>query len=311
MQMTINDFIFEKKEKTIGPCNALIVDGNNLLNRAYYATALNTSRLKTSPDGRYVNGVELFLKMLFRYKTEFNITHLAVMFDKGRGFRQNLFPNYKGTRDKQPEELKGQFPIIETMLHRAGIPVYSDEVYEADDLIASVAYQLQSNMKVYVLSNDKDLLQIVSDQIIQICRDKKVDILFDAEKFKEKYNGLDPIQIIDLKALSGDKSDNIPGIPGVGDTGALKMLHELRNLESIIENFSAYKEFNRYKKKIEEGQELGILSKKLATLVTDLPVINHSDDLLAKWDVEEIIRCCQELGLTTLIKEIRAEKYAI
>lgn len=311
MQMSLFDSVLNDTEKETVESAALIVDGNNLLNRAYYATALDPNNLMKSPDGQYTNGVNMFLKMLFRYKTELDISHLAVVFDKGRGFRKDIFPEYKGTRGGQPDELKVQFPLLEKVLNQIGVPIYFDEVYEADDLIASMAMKLQTDMKVYTLSNDKDLLQIVSDNIIQVCRKGKDDIFYDENRFKEDFNGLFPKQIIDFKALCGDTSDNIPGIPGIGDKGAMKMLLKLSTAESVIEQVPSLSEFSRYKKKVEEGKELGLLSKKLATLVTDIPVINYANDIEVRVSLEEILNCCKELGLTRLMNEINQGKYIL
>lgn len=315
LQLSLFNDIEEQKNESVGEQVALIVDGNNVLNRAYYASALNPDNIMKSPDGRYTNGVLGFLKMILKYKDELKATHLAVVFDEGRGFRQGLYQEYKGTRGKQPDELKEQFPLLRSILKGIGIPVFSHKQYEADDLIASLARMLESDMKVFTLSNDKDLLQIVSNQVVQIVRDKKTDIYYNTEEFKSKYQGLEPIQIIEIKALMGDSSDNIPGVPGIGEKGAMGLIKAFQTIESLFESMDNLpKEFNRYKKKLEEGKASGVLSKTLTTLKSDICPIEHKDDILyqSKKEHNEYLKeACSELGFQSFLSDLNLGKYKI
>jgi DNA polymerase-1 len=265
-----------------------------------------------APDGRYTNGINGFLKMILRYKTELNITHLMVVFDKGRGFRQELYPEYKGTRGSQPAELKEQFPLLEKILNEMGIKVYANDQYEADDLIASLATELESKMRVYTLSNDKDLLQIVSDNIIQIVRSGKDDIYYDSQIFREKYDGLLPEQIIDMKALMGDSSDNIPGVPGIGEKRAKALIKTYGSIEALYENLSSLSKAMR--EKLEEGRESGFLSKRLTILVKELSVLNQIDEVsytCSDLSRSQFLNLCNELGLHTIINDVKRGKYSL
>lgn len=306
MQLSIFDNLWDtdvtREEKA-----ALIIDGDNLLNRAFYATR---GSLKKASNGKHTNGIDLFLKMMIRYKMDLNITHLAVTFDKTRGFRQELYPGYKGSRKEKPEELTEQFPLLEEILKAMNVPVFVDEVtYEADDLIAALAKKLEPDMKVYLLSNDEDLLQLVSDRIIQIRRIGKDDIFYDGEYFQGEYDLL-PKQMIDLKGLMGDTSDEYPGVPGIGEKGAIKLLKRYGTVEAIFDNLPTLpKELNRYKTKLEDGQEEGLLSKKLATLVNEIKVIDEIGEILVDWKVSSLIDYCYELELNTLRNQLEQGRY--
>ncbi|WP_066297472.1 5'-3' exonuclease [Bacillus sp. FJAT-29937] len=307
MQMSIFDLV-SHEEKDVSDNAALLIDGNNLLNRAFYATR---ESMKQSPNGKYTNGVNMFLQMMLKYKRDLNVSHLAVFFDKTRGFRENLYPGYKGTRNTQPEELKEQFPLLEELLKAMNVSVFADEeMYEADDLIASLAKQLESHMKVYLLSNDEDLLQLVTDQVIQICRKGKEDVFFDRDVFYQNY-GLQPFQMIDLKGLMGDTSDEYPGVPGIGEKGAQKLLQKYGTVESIYDNLPTLpKEFNRYKKKLENGKDEGFLSKKLATLVSSIQVIENRSEIQIQWDMNSLLDYCRNLGLRRLQMEVESGRYS-
>ncbi len=278
---------------------ALLIDGNNVLNRAFYATAMSPVGKQTTLNGVHTNGVKGFIRMMLRYKKELQITHLAVFFDKGKGFRSKLYGDYKATRKQQPMELSEQFPLIEEVLKNMGVPVFYNSDYEADDLISSAAKVLQSDMVVYTLSNDKDLFQIITDRVIQIVRKGSADVFYDKKKFLEDYEGLNPKQIIDLKAMEGDTADNIPGIHGIGEKGAKELLHTFGTIEAIMEAIpNLPKELNRYKAKLAKGKEEGLLFKKMVTLNDQLHVLSNTAEICCKdWNMEALKKDCVNLGM--------------
>ena len=269
-QMSMFDMFEVEEGKKLEQKTVLLVDGNNLLNRCFYATARDLNNLRQARDGRLTNGVYGFVRSLLNYRQSLEVTHIGVTFDKGRGFRGQLYPEYKGGRKKQPEQLTIQFPLIEELLTRMGISIFSSTEYEADDLIGSFATTLK-NDKVYLLSNDKDLHQLVTDSTIQIVRKGSNDVYLDKDLFMEQYEGLQPKQIVDLKSIAGDDSDNIIGIPGIGDKGAFKLVSHFGDIENmVVSEFP--KPLMRYKEKVQQYKEDVLLAKKLTSLVKNVPV---------------------------------------
>ncbi|MEX3625018.1 5'-3' exonuclease [Viridibacillus arvi] len=270
--------------------NWLLIDGDNLLNRCYYATALDPNRLMKAPDGRVVNGVSGFLRMMINLQKKLN-AHVVVFFDEGKGFRKEIYPEYKEGRSEKPESLKSQFPIIREILEKSKISVYSSKLYEADDLIATFATKAKG--QIYILSNDKDLYQMISENITIISRKGKDDVYITPQLFEEMYEGLVPNQMIDFKAIIGDNSDNIPGINGIGDKGAIKLLIEYKNLENILNAEEFPKALSRYKNKIIAGRKNAIFAKELTELVVDAPI----EIKKAKIDEQELRIAINKLGL--------------
>lgn len=271
----------------------LLIDGNNLLHRCYYATA--HANLRRTSDGVYTNAVFLFLKMMARYKTELN-AHVAVAFDEGKGFRKELYDAYKEGRSETPDQLKSQFPIIKEILEAIGVPVYSDAQYEADDLLASLAEKVSE--PVYILTNDRDLLQAVSEQVTVIVRKGKDDLYITPERFKVLYSGLTPKQIVDYKAIVGDSSDNIPGIQGIGEKGAIALLNTFGKIESMIDSIGSFpKEVKRYENKVEKGKESAILAKKLTTLHRNVDIQPKNID----FNKEQWEDYCVKYEMSTLL----------
>lgn len=270
-QMSMFDYLIANKKEPLkvnesrkGYNNWLLVDGDNLLNRAYYAT-INDN--KKAPDGRLTNGVSTFLKMMFGYQKKYD-ANIAVFFDLGKGFRKVIYPGYKDGRKEKPIELEQQFPTLKEVLVAANIPIFESDYFEADDLIASSISQLSGHK--YILSNDKDLLQLVSNDVSVVKRgNKNLDTLMTPQEFANEYAGLTPLQIIDIKALAGDTSDNIKGVPGIGDKGAIKLVQYFGNVEKMIEATECPKELRRYFNKLDTGKEEAIFSKKLTTLRKD------------------------------------------
>lgn len=280
-------FITEKREYE----NWLLVDGNNLMNRCYYATANSLSKDDKNP----LNAVSGFLKSCFSYQKKYN-ANIIVFFDKGKGFRKRAFPQYKEGRNETPAQLEVQFPLIRELLNSANIPYYWSEQLEADDLICSACNCLNGHK--YILSNDKDLIQVVREDVSVIVRKGKNDVLMTPELFISEWEGLSPIQITDIKALAGDSSDNIPGVAGIGDKGALGIVKHFKSIENIQLPFPS--NLKRYEKKFSEqgAFEDALFYKKLTTLVS------HTKLEIKKYKVNtnRLLAHCQSLNLHSVVK---------
>lgn len=293
-QLTIFD-LGKETEVTTTEQRYLLIDGNNLLNRAFYATANN--RPLTAPDGRPTNAVMSFMRMLFNYEETYK-AKAYVFFDEGKGFRKKLYPPYKEGRSEKPVELDLQFPIIRDVLREAGIPFFKDEDYEADDLIACAAAHTPGTK--FIISNDKDLLQLVDDEVSVVARKGSNDVVITPEVFGELYNGLEPIQITDLKALEGDISDNIPGVVGIGEKGAIKIVQMMGDLKHLA-TFSDWSQIKRYQKYLnDEGIKNALFFKELTTLRKDRVMKLDSYEM----NVEGLQAICKTLNLKSIIAMI-------
>lgn len=243
----------------------VLVDGNSILNRAFYGVPT-----LTDSKGRHTNAVYGFLNILCKLLDEEQPQYLAVAFDvKAPTFRHKMYANYKGTRKPMPEELKEQLPLIKEVLQTMHIKIIEKEGLEADDLIGTMAKRMEKEgLRVSILSGDRDLLQLVSEHITMrlphtSAGNTTIDI-FTPQAVFEKYQ-LTPLQIIELKSLMGDSSDNIPGVPSIGEKTATKILLEFSTLENAISHIEEIKP-PRAKKALEENIELARLSKTLATI---------------------------------------------
>ena len=245
----------------------LIIDGNSLASRAFYALPL----LKTS-EGQYTNAVYGFTNMLLRLLEEEKPNYMVVVFDKAAPtFRHEAYKEYKAQRMKSPAEYREQIPMIKELLKAFSIPVFEKEGFEADDLIGTYSKKAEDKkIKTLVVTGDADAFQLISPFTRVLFTRKGIsDIdLVDEKVLKEKY-GLSPEQVADYKSLKGDVSDNIPGIPGIGDKIALKLLKQFTSLDNILENTDKIKEA-KLRKKIEDYREQALMSKGLATIVTDV-----------------------------------------
>jgi len=244
----------------------LLIDGNSILNRAYFALPpLNTK------DGVNVNAVYGFINMLIKAIDEYKPTHVAVAFDKkGENFRKKLFEGYKANRKGMPDDLAAQMPVIHDVLSSMDIKILEKAGVEADDIIGTVSRML--DMQSYIIiSGDRDMLQLV-DATTTVALTKRgiTDVeINDENSIMENY-GLTPRQIIEYKALCGDASDNIPGVPGIGDKGAKNLLAAYGDIDGIYANVDAMK--GATQKKLVEGKESAYLSRQLATIVLDADI---------------------------------------
>ncbi|WP_166242254.1 DNA polymerase I [Paenibacillus turpanensis] len=246
----------------------IILDGNSIASRAFYATPPLTNKAGTP-----TNAVFGFTNMLLRLIREEQPTHFLVAFDAGKiTFRHEGYTEYKGGRAKTPPELSIQFPLIKELLDAFSIQRFELEGYEADDIIGTLTKAAdEQGQEVLVVTGDKDMLQLASDKVSIALTRKGISEVerYDPKEIQEKY-GLTPQQIIDLKGLMGDSSDNIPGIPGVGEKTALKLLAEYGSVEAVLENADALT--GKMKEKVRDNAESARMSKKLATIFREVPM---------------------------------------
>ena len=259
--------------------------------------------------GLYTNSVYGFTLMLEKILEDTKPKYALVAFDKGKEtFRHKSYEAYKGTRDKTPNELVEQFGYVRELLDSYGIKYEEHLDYEADDIIGSYAKIAEkAGLEVIIVSGDKDLTQLASDNITVYYTKRGVTEIdyYTPEFINEKY-GLTPQQIIDMKGLMGDKSDNIPGIPGVGEKTAIKLLTEYETVENVLENIDNISG-KKLKERLTEGKEDAILSKKLATIFTDVPVDNKIEDLTFKEDREKKKELFEKLEFVSFLRKLSQE----
>ncbi len=252
----------------------LIIDGSSLIHRAFFALP----QLMNS-KGLHTGAVYGFCNMLVRLLEENKPAYVAVAFDKSRKtFRTELYADYKGQRKPTPSELSEQFPLAADVLRALNIKSLELQDYEADDIIGTLAKHAPAGMEVIVVTGDKDELQLI-DERTKVFYTKRgiTDIkVYDTEAFAADYEGLSPAQIIDLKGLMGDASDNIPGVPGVGPKTALKLIKEYGDVASVLENIDRI-DGKALKNKLMEHKDSALLSKRLATICTDVPMATEPE----------------------------------
>ncbi len=260
------------------PNKIILVDGNSIINRAFYGLPLLTNKL-----GEFTNAVYGFLNMVLKLYYEEKPTHLAVAFDLPKPtFRHELFSEYKAKRKAMPNELRTQFVTLKNLLQKMGINYYEKCGFEADDILGTLAKKFENeNFETIIFSGDSDLLQIASEKIkIFIPKSKKNSKSI--EKYDEKIVfekiGVTPKEFIDVKALMGDKSDNIPGVPGVGEKSALKIIAEHKSIENALENLNRKKNLTSFEKKLCEHSQNALFCKKLVTINTHVPIEINFDD---------------------------------
>lgn len=283
----------------------ILVDGNNLLFRSYYATAYNGNFMKNS-KGFPTNALFGFSNMINKIILEEKPTYILVAFDKGKTFRHEKYNEYKAGRIEMPDELRLQFPIAKKLLELMGIKYYEIENYEADDIIGTFS-KFCDNTKYTgtIISSDKDLLQLITDSVdIKLLKSKDY-IRYNPESFYEEYK-IKPINIIDLKSLMGDSSDNIKGVKGIGEKTALKLLQEYKTLNGIYENID--KISGKIKEKLIDGKNDAYISYELATIVTNVPIEISIDDIKYKGNQAGLNDLYEELEFYSFLKKDKVEK---
>lgn len=255
----------------------ILVDGNNLLFRSYYATAYKGSMLRNS-KGFPTNALFGFINMLSKIINEENPSYMMIAFDKGKTFRHEKYEGYKDGRKDTPEELKLQFPVAKEIASAMGIPCFEIDNYEADDIIGTFAKEVdrREDFISTIISSDKDLLQLISD-------DNEVKLLkmndfirMDKKTFIETY-GFTPEKMIDLKGIMGDASDNIPGVKGIGEKGAINLIQKYGTVENIYDHIDEIT--GKVKEKLLNDKENAFFSKELATIYKDVPIDKDLDKI--------------------------------
>ena len=288
--------------------NIILVDGNNLLFRSYYATAYNGNLLKNS-RGFPTNALYGFINMINKIISEEKPTYIAVAFDIGKNFRKEKYDFYKEGRKHTPDELRLQEPYARKILKAMGIPYFELAPYEADDIIGTFAKMVEEDPDFVgtIISSDRDLLQLVSPQLEMKLLKQKDYIRYNPLSFMADY-GIEPLKIIDMKALAGDSSDNIPGVKGIGEKTALDLLQKYGSLEGIYENLDKIK--GKTQEKLENDRENAFMSKEIATIYRDVPLeIKDLEDIkYIPQSGEELIELYEELEFYSFLKNISNEK---
>ena len=296
----------------------VLVDGNSIMNRAFYG--IMGSKMLTTEDGTYTNAVYGFLAILFKIIEDLNPEYLAVAFDlKAPTARHKMYEGYKANRHGMPDELAVQMPIIKDVLKDMNITIIEKEGYEADDVLGTLSKRAEKEgINVTILSGDRDTFQLTSDNIcVRIPRTKmgKTEVEdFDRNKIKEVYGGLEPIQLIEVKGLQGDSSDNIPGVPGIGEKTALSLIQKYGSIDNIYKELEAGKAETikgKTREKMLENKDLAILSRTLGTINLAVPIEEKIEDLkVQKWDNEKVYEDFKTLRFNRYIERFNLKETA-
>ena len=285
----------------------VLVDGNSIMNRAFYG--IMGSKMLTTKDGKYTNAVYGFLAILFKLLDDVKPKYMAVAFDlKAPTARHKMYEGYKANRKGMPDELAEQMPIIKEILRAMNIDIVEKEGYEADDVLGTLSrYGEKHKLEVVILSGDRDTFQLATNKVtIRIPHTKagKTETdEYNKEKIIEKY-GIKPEQLIDVKGLQGDTSDNIPGVPGVGEKTALKLIQEYGSIENLYKKIEEGKDDlkGKQREKIVENKDLAYLSKTLGTINLEVPIEDNLEDFkVEEWDKPKVYEIFKELNFNRYI----------
>lgn len=289
----------------------VVIDGNFWLFSCYYATAA-MGNLMVNKDGVPTNAVYGFANRLEQLLKQ-NPEYLVVAFDaKGKTFRSELLEEYKGTRKETPNELICQFSMVREFLDAHNIPYIEIEGYEGDDIIGTISKKASDlKMDVSIYTNDKDMMQLINDHVVQYKKPQKTNEyeIITKDSFYEKYQ-LVPDQMRDLLGLMGDSADNIPGIPGIGEKTALKLLHQYETIENLKDHMNELK--GKMGEKVRNHIELGLLSKKIATIVTDAPVeLDLQNWKYDGYDYDKLAAFYRRYDMNSLLKRMSISQDAV
>ena len=280
----------------------ILVDGNNLLFRSYYATAYTGNMMKNS-KGFPTNGLYGFINMMNRIIKEEEPQYILVAFDKGKTFRHDKYEVYKAGRQAMPDELKLQFPVAKELLGAMGIKYFEIDNYEADDIIGTMSKIVdeEDEFIATIVSSDKDLLQLISDEVTVKLLKSNDHIMMTPEVFRETYK-VDPIRMIDLKALMGDSSDNIPGVKGIGEKTAISLIEKYGSLENLYNNLDSVT--GKTKEKLGLDKENAFMSYDIATIFREVPIPFSLDDCKYEGiNRSELFKFLEELEMPSLIRK--------
>lgn len=284
----------------------ILIDGNNLLFRSYYATAYKGSILRNS-KGFPTNALFGFINMLNKIISEENPSYMMIAFDKGKTFRHEKYKEYKDGRKETPDELKKQFPVAKEIAKAMGIPCFEIDGYEADDIIGTFAKEvdLNDNFIATIISSDKDLLQLISDDVEVKLLKSNDYIRMNKNTFIATY-GFTPEKITDLKGIMGDASDNIPGVKGIGEKGAISLIQKYGKIENIYNNIEEIK--GKTKEKLLNDKENAFFSKELATIYKDVPIDKDLTKIKYNGITPKLIPLLKEYEFFSLIKKLNIKE---
>ncbi len=294
----------------------VLIDGNSIMNRAFYG--IMGSKMLMTKEGTYTNAIYGFLAILFKILEDINPEYLVVAFDlKAPTQRHKLYEGYKATRKGMPNELAEQMPIIKEILRAMNIDIIEKEGYEADDILGTLSrYGEKNDLEVTILSGDRDTFQLATDKVtIRIPRTKagKTETEeYNREKIIETY-GIEPKQLIEVKGLQGDTSDNIPGVPGIGEKTALSLIKEYNSIENLYEKLEKGESNikGKQKEKLEQNKELAFLSKTLGTINLEVPIEDTLENFkVEEWDKQKVFEIFEKLRFQRFIERfnLREEK---
>ncbi len=285
----------------------VLIDGNSIMNRAFYG--IMGSKALTTKDGKYTNAIYGFLAILFKLLEDEKPDYIGVSFDlKAPTARHKMYEGYKANRKGMPTELAEQMPIIKDVLRAMNIDIIEKEGYEGDDIIGTLSrYGEQKGLEVVILSGDRDTFQLATDNVrINIPRTKagKTETeIFNREKVKEVY-GIEPKQLIEVKGLQGDTSDNIPGVPGIGEKTALSLVQKYGTIDNLYKKLESGEADikGKQKEKLEENKDLAYLSRTLGEINTQVPIEDTLEELkLEEWDKPKVLEIFKELNFKRYI----------
>lgn len=285
----------------------LLIDGNSIMNRAFYGI-----RPLTSKNGFPTNALTGFLRIYFKLIKEEQPTHIAAAFDmKSPTFRHKMYSEYKAGRHSMPDDLVAQMPIIRILLREMGIPVLELEGYEADDIIGTLSrVASENNSECVIMTGDRDSFQLVNEHVTVRLASNKEDIFYTPEKIRENY-GVEPRQMLEVKALMGDSSDNIPGVKGIGEKTALSLIQKYHSVNEIYEQLPSLELTKSVRTKLEVGKDSAQLSHTLGEICLTVPISESFDDYLPKPSNKGIVKgILEELGISSAIKTLDLEGVA-
>ena len=279
----------------------LLIDGNSIMNRAVYGI-----RMLTAPNGVPTNALTGFMNIYMKLLKEEKPDRICAAFDlKAPTFRHKLYADYKGTRHGMPDELAAQMPIIKDILRALGVTIVEQEGYEADDIIGTLSRAaFEQGMDCVIMTGDRDSFQLVNDKVTVRLASNKEDVFYDPEKIREVY-GVEPREMLEVKALMGDSSDNIPGVAGIGEKTALGLIQKFHNIKYIFDNIQLIDVPKGVRAKLENGRESAELSRTLGEICLNAPVSENMDDYAVQnGDTAAVVGILQALGMNSAIKKM-------
>lgn len=281
----------------------LVIDGNSILNRAFYGI-----KLLTTKDGRYTNGIYGFMNIFNKLLSECTPDRVAIAFDvKAPTFRNEMYSEYKAGRKGMPDELAQQMPVLKNLLTAMGYKIVEQAGWEADDILGTLSAQVKGNDKCFIATGDRDSLQLVSENTTVLLASTKMgktqSVPYDCAKIMEEY-GVEPKQMIEIKALQGDSSDNIPGVAGVGAKTAGDLIQRFGTIENIYNNIDTLEIKEKVKEKLVSDKESAFLSHKLGTISTVVPVDTDMDVYIpSQGDAQAAIAILASLEMFSMIEK--------